>query len=76
MAVLGIFWLAALAFKPLLLPSIVCDDFSGGRLPEGTVRGVRCRCAGWKIHLEHQAPHDGRDLSVCIGLKMESHTFY
>lgn len=55
-------------------PSVVCDDFMGGPLPQGTVRGFQCQCAGWKFYLKDDAPGDGRDLSVCIGLIKEIHT--
>ncbi len=52
--------------------SIVCDDFLGGRLMSDATRGIQCECAGWKLYLKHDAPADGRDLSLCLGLIKKS----
>lgn len=65
-AVLSFSFLAMVLLNPKA--SVVCDDFQGGRLPPDATRGTRCDCAGWKIYLEHEAPADGRDFSLCVGL--------
>ncbi len=54
--------------KIFLFPKIVCDDFIGGPLPFGTVRGVQCQCKGQKFFIEHNAASDDRDLSLCLGI--------
>lgn len=48
--------------------SMVCDDFLGGPLQAGATRGRQCECMGAKVYLKHDAPADGRDLSICIGI--------
>ena len=52
-------------------PSLICDDFVGAPLPPGTERGVQCQCSGLKVYLQDDAPSDGRDLSICLGLIKE-----
>jgi hypothetical protein len=63
-------------FKPYLHEKMICENFSGGPMGRGQIRGVECDCKGYELFLERNAGSDGQNYSLCLGIRQNVRPVY